>query len=394
MLFWHRWFGLLAGIWLFLLAATGSILVFHEEIDHFLNRSLFDRPAIGDRLPFDELVRAAEASHAGSYARFVDLPNAPHEPLIAYLATRADAAQPVPAGLHAIVDPYSGEVLASRVFGDFKLDRLHLASWIYELHLSLHLGTFGSVLLGIVALLWIVDHLPAMWLSFPNLRGWWRGFVVKRSARGAALAYGWHRASGLWLAPVTLVLAVSGVYFNFSSQFLAAVNSLSPLTKGTHQTAPKLEDPIFEPAVTIDQALAAARQATGGFQVDSLSIVPSAGLYWARLFDPRDLADYGQRYVYIDMEDGAVVGDRHRAVGSAGDLFVALQFPLHSGKLLGWPGRILIFLTGLIICGLVGTGLIIWLRKWRGRRARAANRGVTRSGAAPRTVVAKGRLAS
>ncbi|MEO1087110.1 MAG: PepSY-associated TM helix domain-containing protein, partial [Acidobacteriota bacterium] len=86
-------------------------------------------------------------------------------------------------------------------------------------------------------------------------------------------------------------------------------------------------------------------------------------------------ADYGQRYIYVDMVDGAVVGDRHRAVGTAGDVFVALQFPLHSGKLLGWPGRMLISLTGLILCGLVVTGYIVWWRKRRGRLAWAAKRG-------------------
>ena len=37
---WHRWFGLLAGLWLFALGLTGSILVFHDEIDQALNHDL------------------------------------------------------------------------------------------------------------------------------------------------------------------------------------------------------------------------------------------------------------------------------------------------------------------------------------------------------------------
>ncbi|MEM9594339.1 MAG: PepSY-associated TM helix domain-containing protein [Acidobacteriota bacterium] len=372
MLVWHRWFGLLAGVWLFLLASTGTVLVFYEEIDHFLNPSLFHRPAVGERLPFEDLVRIAEASHAGSYASYVDLPNAAHEPVVAFLRARADAEQPVTPGLHTFVDPYTGEVLASRVAGAFKLDRLHIARWIYELHMNLHLDTFGAVLLAIVALLWIFDHIPSVWLSFPRLRGWWRSFMVKRSAKGAALAYGWHRASGLWLAPVTLVLAVSGLYFNLYPVFVAAVEAVSPLTKRTHQTAPQLEEPVYGPEVPVDRALAVASFAAGGAEVDSLSVLPASGLYWVRLFDPRDLADYGQRSVYVDMGSGEVVGDSHRAVGSAGDVFVALQFPLHSGKILGWPGRILIALTGLVICALVITGFVLWLRRARGRRGAAA----------------------
>lgn len=364
----HRWFGLLAGVWLLLLAATGSVIVFYQEIDHLLNPELFDRPVAGERLPVENLVRAAEASRSGSYVRFVDLPNEAHEPLIAYLASRPDAEEEIPRRLHAIVDPYTGEVLASRVFGAFKLDRLHFAHWLYQLHMDLHIGNAGSVLLGVVALLWIFDHIPAVWLSFPSLRKWWRNFVVKRTARGIAQVYGLHRASGLWLAPVTLVLATSGVYFNFYSFFAAAVELFSPLTKQVHQTVPRLDEPIFSPEVTIDRALETARLAAGGAEADRISILPANGLYWVRLFDPRDLADYGQRYIYVSMQDGTVVGDRHRAEGSAGDVFIALQFPLHSGKVLGWPGRILISLTGLVICGLVVTGFILWFRKARGRR--------------------------
>ncbi|MEM8997202.1 MAG: PepSY-associated TM helix domain-containing protein, partial [Acidobacteriota bacterium] len=126
MVVWHRWFGLLAGVWLFLLGATGSVIVFYEEIDHLLNPQLFDLRGTGERLPYEDLVRAAEASHPGSYARFVNLPNTPAEPVIAYLAAKPTSEATIPGGLHAIVDPYSGDVLASRVFGAFKLDRLHL----------------------------------------------------------------------------------------------------------------------------------------------------------------------------------------------------------------------------------------------------------------------------
>ena len=159
---------------------------------------------------------------------------------------------------------------------------------------------------------------------------------------------------------------------NFRSLFVGTVELLSPLTQQVHRTAPALDEPIFTPEVTIDRALETARHAAGGAEVDSLSILPSNGLYWVRLFDPRDLANYGQRYIYVSMRDGAVVGDRHRARGSAGDVIVALQLPLHSGKILGWPGRILISITGLVICGVVVTGFVLWFRKRRGRLALAS----------------------
>lgn len=46
-----------------------------------------------------------------------------------------------------------------------------------------------------------------------------------------------------------------------------------------------------------------------------------------------------------------------------------LQFPLHSGRILGLPGRILVSLLGLAVATLSVTGVLIWLRKRAGRVA-------------------------
>ena len=53
--------------------------------------------------------------------------------------------------------------------------------------------------------------------------------------------------------------------------------------------------------------------------------------------------------------------------GTAADIFVQAQFPLHSGRILGLPGRILISVMGLVVAALSVTGVVIW---WRKRRAR------------------------
>ena len=54
-------------------------------------------------------------------------------------------------------------------------------------------------------------------------------------------------------------------------------------------------------------------------------------------------------------------------VGTAADIFVQAQFPLHSGRIVGLFGRILISIMGLVVAALSVTGVVIW---WRKRRAR------------------------
>jgi uncharacterized iron-regulated membrane protein len=51
-----------------------------------------------------------------------------------------------------------------------------------------------------------------------------------------------------------------------------------------------------------------------------------------------------------------------------------MQFPMHSGRILGLPGRILISAMGLVVAALSVTGVVIW---WRKRRARVKSRETT-----------------
>ncbi|MBP6655807.1 MAG: PepSY domain-containing protein, partial [Propionivibrio sp.] len=71
-----------------------------------------------------------------------------------------------------------------------------------------------------------------------------------------------------------------------------------------------------------------------------------------------------------DSEDGRLIGERLPWKGTAADLFVQAQFPLHSGRILGLPGRIAISVMGLVVAMLSVTGAYIWWRKRQGRRQR------------------------
>ena len=79
----------------------------------------------------------------------------------------------------------------------------------------------------------------------------------------------------------------------------------------------------------------------------------------------------GNPYLYFDGRTGRPAGDYLPGQGSAGDIFLAAQFPLHSGRILELPGRILVSCLGLLIATLSATGVVIWARK---RKARARKR--------------------
>ncbi len=59
------------------------------------------------------------------------------------------------------------------------------------------------------------------------------------------------------------------------------------------------------------------------------------------------------------------------------------QFPIHSGQILGLPGRILIAVMGVVIAGLSVTGVYIWWKKRVGRVARGRKAAALKVNATP-----------
>jgi uncharacterized iron-regulated membrane protein len=74
--------------------------------------------------------------------------------------------------------------------------------------------------------------------------------------------------------------------------------------------------------------------------------------------------------LYFDGADGRLLGEQRPWQGTAADIFIQAQYPLHSGRILGMPGRILVSAMGLIVAMLSITGIVIWSKKRRSQTVR------------------------
>lgn len=77
--------------------------------------------------------------------------------------------------------------------------------------------------------------------------------------------------------------------------------------------------------------------------------------------------------MYCDSMDERYLGDRQPWKGTVADIFLQAQFLLHSGRIIGLLGRILISAMGIVVAMLSITGLII---RWRKRVSRRGYAGV------------------
>jgi len=403
--FLHRWAGLATAGFLFVSGLTGAVISWDHELDDILNPHLMHARTAG--APLDPLALAdrVEARDPRVMVTFVPLAPEPGGSYDIGVAGKVDpkTGRRIDPGYNQVfLDPATGEELGRRNWGAvWPITPETFVSFLYVLHYSLHvppfLGTdrWGLWLMGAVALVWTVDCLFGFYLTLPSSkrgggpRGFWGGFwarwkpawKIKANASAYRLNFDIHRAFGLWLWGVLFTVAFTAFSLNlYSEVFYPALSKISQTTPGPFElrTPRDLDHPIM-PELGYRPILAEAeREAkTRGWAAPAGGVFysPEYGVYGVGFYEPggdHGSAGVGPPYLYYDGLTGALAGDYRPWRGTAADIFVQAQFPLHSGRILGLPGRILISFTGLVVAALSVTGVVIWLRKRQARRQRRA----------------------
>ena len=74
-----------------------------------------------------------------------------------------------------------------------------------------------------------------------------------------------------------------------------------------------------------------------------------------------------RREIYLDDVGAQVITVYEPGNGQPGDVATAWLSALHVGTVLGWPYKLILCRTGVVIAVLSATGVVIWWRKRRGR---------------------------
>ncbi|WP_353235231.1 PepSY-associated TM helix domain-containing protein [Diaphorobacter ruginosibacter] len=403
----HRWLGLSVALFLIIAGATGAIISWDHEIDEWLNADVMHTPGRGPLRDPLELADAVRRSDPRVDISYMTLALEEGHAALFMVRPLVDPATQKPFALDydtAFVDPVTARITGHRSSASVSLSRRNLMPWLRHLHESLHIPPFmgsdrwGFWLMGGVALMWLLDSFAAMVLTWPvKLRGgprraagghaapgwlsrWKPSWLVRWRAGGYKLNFDLHRAGGLWAWAFILIIAFTSFSLNLYREVFYPVMSLvSTTTPGPYETlrrAPLGED--ITPRIGIAQAIAAAAKEAERLGFEH----PPAGIWWGgdypfyniSFFDPvNENAAFGMGLsnIYVSSEDGSVLGTYRPWHGTAADVFVQLQLPLHSGRILGLAGRVIMSVMGLVVVMLSVTGIVIWERK---RRARAAAR--------------------
>ena len=346
----HLWVGLAIALPLIVIALSGAVMVFEDDLDRALNPSLSYVPISGDSLPLDDVVARVKAAYPDAQLGSISLPEKPEHPV----QISATAKQ---GSFTIVVNQYSGVVVGVRSAAEREAG---LARRIHLLHTRLFGGQIGEWLVGLITAL-------TLFMAVAGLVLWWPRKIVsvKTTASARRINFDLHNVFGLYASAAFLFIALTGMMIAFerwTDPLFMRLNATPPptLAKESTQTG-------GDPASI--QALAdAAQAALPGAFLKGLTI-PNGGknVVVAMMKYPEDRTPGGRSRVALDQYSSHALTVISTRAAPSGTKLVNLKRSAHTGDIYGAVTRALYFLTCLMLAGQVVTGLLIWLKRPEGR---------------------------
>lgn len=353
----HSWLGLVAGLGLLVIGLTGSILMFHDELEVLINPGIVRvEPSAAGRLPAAELLAAANRQLPGHEVAgwlFRDADEARLADLL-YVRRHGSAEW-----LVATLDPYTGKILASPRSGTATF-----TGWILELHYTFFGGHAGTLIVGFFGLMLFALGVTGVWLY----REFWKHVFTLRWGRGARLLFSdLHKFIGITSVALNLILGFTGAYWNIT-------HIAGHWIEGHDDEKPAPAARLYTEPLALDELLADSAARVPGFRGGYLSLPYEENMpltFYGSVPGHFLQGPYGSTVSYDARTHAFTAATDIRQAGLWAR-FVDTFTPLHYGTFGGLPVKLLWTLGGLSPGALAVTGFVLWrLRKRRANPAAA-----------------------
>lgn len=353
----HLWLGLGSGFIVFIVAVTGCLYAFQEEIQNITQEYRFVEKQKTSFLLPSQLLPIAQKElpnkvlHALKY-------NAPDQAVEAIFYHYEPT-------YHYVVylNPYSGKVLKVANMEDgffrFILDG-HFYLWLPH--------EIGQVVVASATLTFLVLLVSGLILWFPKnkkaakQRFWFRW---KEGLKWKRKNYDLHNITGFYVSAIGLIFAITGLVWGFPwfaygyYKIIGGEKSLlyeDPVSKEV-ALAKKIENPLDKVFLLMqEQYPKAAYIEVHPPENPKIAIATNAnlqkGTYWKtdyRYFDQNTLEEKEVTHIYGKI-----------AKADTSDRLLRMNYDIHTGAIMGLAGKVFAFLISLFIATLPITGCLIW----------------------------------
>jgi len=339
----HLWLGLISGTLLLVVALTGCMLAFEDEIRYATQHDLLyvevqERPQINvEQLlavmkQYDPKMKLNQVRYLGA-DRAIQVYARDRRRIVA-------------------VNPYTGAVLGER---DMKKDVL---SVILSFHRTLLLDKIGEEIIfwNVWIFLFMLVSGMVIWLprKVKQLR---RNFSLQLKAAPTKRNYDLHRMLGFYAWVPLFLIAITGISMALGGEKGAKMQST------VHGPQSTVSGSIYDRALAEVYHQEPYDMLRVTFPADSTGVINIGIRYATSSFRK-------QSNFLFDQYTGELLKSESYKDKSFSQTFFGSSYEIHTGRILGISGKIIMFLAGLVALSLPVTGFLVW----RSKRASVSTR--------------------
>ena len=352
----HLWLGITSGLVVFIIALTGCLYAFQEEIQDLTETYRFVEPQNKELLLPSELSRIAKGHvpdrllHAIKYnepGKAAEAIFYHYEPTYYFIA---------------YMNPYNGTVL------HIKNMETGFFSWVLDGHFYLWFPEdIGQTVVSIFTLIFLSMVISGIILWYPKNKKAFQQrirFLWKKDTRWPRKNFDMHAVFGFYTSFIAIIFIVTGLVWGFTWWAYGYYKILGGEKSLIYEDPSSVKADVIHIQDPLDLIYLKVKDETPEArsieihppETDTTSIAINTnthtGTYWKidyRYFDQYSLKELPVNHIYNRFEHATFA-----------DKMMRMNYDIHTGAIFGLAGKIFMFLVSLLIASMPVTGAFIW----------------------------------
>lgn len=350
----HLYLGIVAGIVIFVVALSGSVLVFREELDDMINSEYhFTTKVSGEGLAVDHIAAEVKKVYPNKNIKAVHIPHEANRNIIFRTGNKKDE------NILVYADKYTGKVVGA-------LDQKNkFVEITLQLHRFLLMKQTGKIITGISCIIFIVMLISGLILWWPkNKRAIKHRLKIKWNGNFKRKNWDLHAVFGFYSFIFLMIIACTGLVFAYKPVnemlFKLADGKMPPKNEVKNKSKPQnsFGNTILDRIVSITDSIYS-------FKGDIDINFPQEDIQ-AIAVNKRnaELAkDNVTSRLYFDRNTGELLQLKPYQQNTLGQKIRQSLVPIHTGSIYGWPTKLIAFLVSIFAASFPVTGTLILINR-------------------------------
>lgn len=354
----HRLTGLLIGSVIFVVALTGTTLVFQDKLDPlFAPHYYYVSVEKGQPLSLDDMLAILAARHPDSRVRQVYLFHDPKRTVWLRYENPGDLRR------NLVLNPYTGEIVRD------VSESTRFFYVVTQLHRYLLLGKTGKVITGISCISFIILVISGYIIWWPGRRNVRRLLRIRFRGSKSHIYRSLHTVLGFWAGIFILITASTGLVWAYPSVEKALFFLADGHAKGSI-TSPRHSVQLQEKQIHFYQRMVDETNRLFSYPGNLRLIFPKQAQNSIRIRKTHlDWFIPNQRSItYFDSQSGQLIASVPYEKLSRGAKLRQLIYPIHIGQWGGMFSRLISLFMGIVSMSLPLTGFLLWFRRRKNKR--------------------------